>query len=54
MNLELPFAEMPPSELDALLADIDRELDALFLDEVDAHLEAQGAERTPEAAASAA
>jgi hypothetical protein len=40
VNLELPFVvELEPSPLDEYLAAIDRELDALFLDEVD------GAER---------
>jgi len=35
VNLELPLAEPEPSPLDEYLAAIDRELDALFLDEVD-------------------
>lgn len=35
MNLDLPFADPDPSELDEYLAAIDRELDTLFLDEVD-------------------
>ncbi len=34
MNLELPFPDPPTPELDEYLARIDRELDALFLDEV--------------------
>ncbi len=34
MNLELPFAESDTSALDEYLAEIDHELDALFLDEV--------------------
>ncbi len=39
MNLELPFDEVGPSELDEYLARIDRELDALFLDAVAGALE---------------
>lgn len=35
MNLDLPFPESEPTELDEFLAAIDHELDALFLDEVD-------------------
>ncbi len=41
MNLALPFYELPDAELDAFLEGIDRELDALFLDEVHASLTAQ-------------
>ncbi len=40
MNLELPFYELPDAELDAYLAKIDQELDALFLDDVKDTLEA--------------
>jgi hypothetical protein len=46
VNLELPFDELPDSELDAYLARIDRELDALFLDEVEDNLAALLAART--------
>ncbi len=35
MNLELPFSESDSTDLDEYLAEIDRELDALFLDELD-------------------
>ena len=48
MNLELPFEEVPASELDEYLARIDRELDALFLDEALQSLERARAE--PQAA----
>jgi hypothetical protein len=51
MNLVLPFDELAPSELDAFLAEIDRELDALFLDEVDGTLEVLRGERGADAAA---
>lgn len=51
MNLELPFDELPPSELDAYLAQIDRELDALFLDEVGANLDQLRSTRPAEDAA---
>ncbi len=39
MNLELPFYELPDAELDAYLARIDQELDALFLEDVKDTLE---------------
>ncbi len=45
MNLDLPFDQLPPSELDDYLARIDRELDALFLDEVESTLALLRAER---------
>lgn len=35
MTLDLPFPDADGSALDEYLAAIDRELDALFLDEVD-------------------
>jgi hypothetical protein len=35
----LPFPDLAPSELDAFLAEIDREVDALFLAEVDGTVE---------------
>lgn len=38
MNLELPFADADASPLDDCFSAIDRELDAAFLDEVDAAL----------------
>jgi hypothetical protein len=34
MNLELPFDQVEPDELDAYLDRIDRELDTLFLEAV--------------------
>jgi len=34
VNLDLPFADVDASALDACLAAVDRELDALFLEEV--------------------
>ncbi len=40
MNLELPLYELPDAELDAYLAKIDAELDALFLADVEDTLEA--------------
>jgi hypothetical protein len=43
-ELTLPF-EVAPSELDAYLAEIDRELDALFLCEVEGTVERLRAER---------
>jgi hypothetical protein len=43
VNLELPFEQAEPDELDAFLARIDQELDALFLDEVSATLERSAA-----------
>ncbi len=39
MNLDLPFAETDPAALDAYLEDIDRQLDALFVDAVRGELE---------------
>jgi hypothetical protein len=51
INLELPFDQIAPSELDAYLAEIDRELDALFLEEVGGTLELLQGERRTEAAA---
>ncbi len=45
MNLELPFEEIPPEELDQELAKIDRELDALFLEYLDWTAEQLKAER---------
>ncbi len=45
MNLELPLAEPESSALDEYLADIDRELDALFLDEIDGVLQRIWADR---------
>ncbi len=54
MNLVLPFDELAPSELDAYLARIDHELDALFLDEVEATVERLRAERPSAAAPPAA
>lgn len=39
MNLDLPFPDGERSELDEYLSAIDRELDALFLDEVDGVME---------------
>ena len=45
MNLELPFNDLQPSELDPYLARIDQELDALFLEEVEGTLERLRAER---------
>lgn len=47
MNLELPFDEVGPSELDEYLARIDRELDALFLDAVSGALERRCGEPPP-------
>jgi hypothetical protein len=43
--LTLPFPELAPSELDAFLAEIDRELDALFLAEIDGTVERLRADR---------
>jgi hypothetical protein len=46
VSLELPFVADPePSALDEYLAAIDRELDALFLDEVDGVVQRLLAER---------
>ena len=39
MNLELPLNETDPAAFDACLDEIDRELDALFLDAVAGELE---------------
>lgn len=39
MNLELPFVEVDAKDLDEHLARIDRDLDALFLDDVAGTLE---------------
>jgi hypothetical protein len=52
VNLHLPFDQVPPDDLDAFLAEIDRELDQLFLDDVAGSLERIAAE--PAAAAEAA
>ena len=55
MNLELPFYELPDAELDAFLARIDGELDALFLDDVQGTLEAiREVPASPEVAAASA
>jgi hypothetical protein len=46
MNLEFPFVtDSEPSALDEYLARIDRELDGLFLDEVDGVVQQLRAER---------
>lgn len=45
MNLELPFDDRGPSELDEHLARIDRQLDALFFEELEGTLERLRAER---------
>jgi hypothetical protein len=45
VNLELPFGDPEPSELDAYLAEIDHQLDTLFLEEIDAELDRITAER---------
>jgi hypothetical protein len=45
VNLELPFDETEPAVLDGHLAEIDRELDALFLDAVQGELERLRRER---------
>jgi hypothetical protein len=45
VNLELPFPNPEPSEIDEVLAAIDEELDTLFLDEVDGVLRRVRAER---------
>lgn len=39
MNLELPFEESDPTRIDAYLAEIDKELDTLFLEAVGGELE---------------
>ena len=54
MNHLLPFDELAPCELDEYLARIDRELDALFLDEVDGTIERLRAECPQAVAADAA
>jgi hypothetical protein len=51
VNLELPFYELPDAELDAYLDRIDRELDALFMDEVQGTLEGLRAEPAMDVAA---
>ncbi len=45
MNLELPFDETDPAALDARLAEIDRELDVLFLEAVEREQERLRRER---------
>jgi len=47
VNLELPLPEPSSPELDEYLARIDRELDALFLDDVTETLERLWAEGPP-------
>jgi hypothetical protein len=47
VNLELPFEALDAPELDEYLARIDRELDALFLDEVEDALAILRAEPPP-------
>jgi len=55
VNLELPFDELPDAALDALLERIDRELDALFLDDVQETIEAiRAIPASPDAAVTAA
>ena len=39
MNLELPFDETDPALFDTYLAEIDRELDTLFLEAVGGEME---------------
>jgi hypothetical protein len=51
VNLELPFDEPKPSELDEQLARIDLELDALFLGEVEQSLDQLRAARSADVAA---
>jgi hypothetical protein len=53
VNLELPFGELPPDDLDAFLAEIDRELDKLFLDDLAPSLTQRAAEPAPAAEAAA-
>jgi hypothetical protein len=53
VNLLLPFDELAPCVLDEYLARIDRELDALFLDDVQVTVEQLRAE-APAAAEHAA
>ncbi len=45
VNLDLPFDETDPAVVDELLAEIDRTLDALFLDAVGGELERLRLER---------
>lgn len=45
MSLDLPYDELEPAVLDACLAEIDRELDALFMDAVGGELERLRLER---------
>lgn len=55
MNLEFPFVtDSEPSALDEYLARIDRELDGLFLDEVDGVVQQLRAERRDDAEGSSA
>lgn len=53
MNLELPFVAVDASELDEYLARIDRDLDALFLDDVAGTLERLREDRTSSDSAAA-
>jgi hypothetical protein len=48
VNLDLPFVDTEPAVLDAYLDDIDRELDALFLEAVGGELERLRLERAAE------
>jgi hypothetical protein len=45
VNLELPFDETDPAALDARIAEIDRELDALFIQAVEREQEKLRRER---------
>jgi hypothetical protein len=45
VNLELPFEESEPAVIDAYLAEIDRELDTLFMEAVGGELERLRLER---------
>lgn len=54
MNLELPFAEHDDAALDEFLSEIDRALDALFMEEVGGELERLSAERAAAAGEAAA
>jgi hypothetical protein len=47
VNLELPLRELDPSKLDEGLARMDRDLERLFLDEVEGTLARLRAERRP-------
>ncbi len=47
MNLDLPFKVMEPEDLDALLAEVDRRLDALFEGDLETAL---GADPEPQPA----